>query len=213
MKRAGLWLGLIAMVTLIIWIAARPGNQSGQTNTNQTSAVESVSASDWVEGNHLAKTTLVEYSDLQCPACANYYPMVRQLAKDFAGSLAIAYRHFPLPQHQNGFAAAAAAEAAGKQGKFWEMHNLLFEKQKDWEFVADPTATFNDYAGQLGLDKNKFAADSGLVEIKQKISTSIASGTAAGVDATPTFFLNGQKITNPQNYNEFHQLISDALPK
>ena len=103
---------------------------SGSKPALLTSAV---SDSDWVKGNRSAPVVLVEYSDFQCPACAASAPLVKQLTEEFGNKIAFVYRHFPLPQHKNAYPAAQAAEAAGKQGKFWEMADLIFANQTKWE--------------------------------------------------------------------------------
>lgn len=166
-----------------------------QTPITGVLTTKEISPLDHVEGNKTASTTLVEYSDLQCPACAAYFPVVKEIAKTYAKDLAIVYRHFPLAQHKNGLAAAQAAEAAGKQGKFWEMHDILFTRQNDWAFLPDPTSTFAKYAAELSLDMVSFKRDINDPVLLKKINDDRASGLAARVQATPTFFLNGTALT------------------
>ncbi|TSC84289.1 MAG: DSBA oxidoreductase [Parcubacteria group bacterium Gr01-1014_13] len=172
--------------------------------------VKASDESDWIKGAPLkeAKVTLIEYSDFQCPACGAYYPMVKQLGQEFK-NLTIVYRHFPLPQHGNAKIAAQAAEAAGQQGKFWEMHNMLFDNQNTWSSSNFAVETFNAYAQTLGLDIDKFKADFNSEKTKTKISADYESGSSE-VDGTPTFFLNNKKIQNPQNYAEFRNIIQQA---
>ena len=88
---------------------------------------------DWIRGNRQAQTTLLEYGDYQCPSCATYNPLVKQIGEEFPDGLKIIYRHFPIPGHQNAIPSAKASEASGRQGKFWEMHDILYDRQKDWE--------------------------------------------------------------------------------
>ena len=173
-------------------------------------SVKAPDANDWVKGAPLkdAKVVLTEYSDFQCPACKAYYPYVKQLSQEFK-NLAIVYRNFPLSQHANAWPAAQAAHAAGKQGKFWEMHNMLFDNQDTWAKSASPELIFDAYAKTLGLDMAKFQADFNSSETKTKIQTDYTSGVNE-IDGTPTFFLNNQKIQNPQNYDEFRSIIEKA---
>ncbi len=173
-------------------------------------SVKSADATDWVKGAPLneAKVVLTEYADFQCPACAAYYPFVKQLGQEFK-NLSIVFRHFPLSQHANAREAAQAAEAAGKQGKFWEMHNLLFDNQDIWSQSSFAAETFNTYAQTLGLDMEKFKADFNSSETKTKIEADYQSGVSE-IDGTPTFFLNDKKIQNPQNYDEFRNIILQA---
>ncbi len=140
-------------------------------------------------GNSSASAYLVEFSDFQCPACGTFEPTVKSLTTKYADRLLFSYRHFPLPQHEQGQPAAMAAEAAGKQGKFWEMHTLLFKNQKS---LSD--AIYTELAQELDLDMVAFVKDSKDSSISAIISADTNSGTAIGVNATPTFFLNGVKL-------------------
>ncbi|MEK7596148.1 MAG: thioredoxin domain-containing protein [Patescibacteria group bacterium] len=169
-----------------------------------------VNESDWFKGGENAPAALVEYSDFQCPACASYAPLVRALAGEFGSGLKIVYRHFPLNQiHKNADLAARAAEAAGRQGKFWEMHDLIFDNQKQWSDARKTEAEkiFAELAEKLGLDAEKFSFDVQSEEIEKAVAEDLASGNASAVQGTPTFFLNGKKIQNPRSYEEFKKLI------
>ncbi len=182
-------------------------------------SVRAADETDWIKGAPLqgdgqqvgdtkSQVTLIEYSDFQCPACGAYYPLVKQLVKDFP-NLAVVYRHFPLQQHGNARIAAQAAEAAGMQGKFWEMHDLLFDGQRFWSEEKNAKDIFNTYAEKLGLNLEKFKADFDSSEVKNNIEADVQSGTAQ-IDGTPTFFLNNQKIQNPQSYEQFRGIIQQA---
>ncbi len=173
-------------------------------------SVKAPDANDWVKGAPLqdAKVTLIEYADFQCPACGAYYPYVKQLGQEFK-NLSIVFRNFPLSQHANAWPAAQAAQAAGQQGKFWEMHNMLFDNQDTWAGSASPEEIFNAYAQTLGLDMAKFKTDFNSSETKTKIQADYTGG-ASQIDGTPTFFLNNQKIKNPQSYDDFRSIIQQA---
>lgn len=165
--------------------------------------------SDWFKGGESAPATLVEYSDFQCPACASYAPLVKALAEEFGNNLKIVYRHFPLNQiHKNADLAARAAEAAGRQGKFWEMHDLIFDNQKQWSDSREAEKIFAGFAEKLGLDAEKFNFDVQSEEIEKAVAEDLASGNGSAVQGTPTFFLNNKKIQNPRSYDEFKKLIS-----
>lgn len=167
---------------------------------------------DWIKGSKEAKITLIEYSDFQCPACASYALIIRQLAEDFSDDLKIVYRHFPLiPNHKNALLAALAAEAAGKQGKFWEMHDRLFEKQGDWSEERDPKEKFILYAEELELDKDTFIKDFESNEVEEKVNRDLSLANSLSLNSTPSFFLNGEKIKNPQGYEEFKELIKSEI--
>ena len=192
-------------IALMAWMASK--NPAAQFVGG---TVKSATSTDWVKGAPLkdAKVTIIEYSDFQCPACGAYYPMVKQLGQEFK-NLAIVYRHFPLTQHANARPAAQAAEAAGRQGKFWEMHDMLFENQKYWSESRVVTDIFVAYAKTLGLDMEKFKNDFNSSAAKTKIESDYQSG-ASEIDGTPTFFLNDKKIQNPQSYDEFRTIIEQA---
>ncbi|OGN05468.1 MAG: hypothetical protein A2746_00110 [Candidatus Yanofskybacteria bacterium RIFCSPHIGHO2_01_FULL_44_22] len=173
--------------------------------------INAVSPSDWTKGNKEAKVVLVEYSDFQCPACAYYQPLFKKLSEEFGDKITFAYRHFPLRQHQNARLAAYAAEAAGRQNKFWEMHDLIFENQNRWENRGDAENIFTGYARTLGLDIDEFKNGLSSKEIKDKVENDYQSGIRSNVNATPTVFLNGEKIKVPPNYDELQNIINEAL--
>ncbi len=200
-----------AIVILLILIGLGALIYSGtKSRLEDMGSVSAISANDWAKGAANSKVSLIEYSDFQCPACASYFPIVKQVMERYGNEITFAYRHFPLPQHENAVAAAIAAEASGIQGKFWEMHDLLFENQTEWESLADAQPIFTTYATTLGLDLTKFAADSARSELETKVVTSAQQADNAGVSATPTFFLNGKKIM-PRNYDDFSSQIEAIL--
>lgn len=141
-------------------------------------------------GNKDAKTWLVEFSDFQCPACKAFASTVDELASKYPDTLYSAYRHFPLPQHPLSKKAAIAAEAAGAQGKFWEMDKLLFANQ---ESLSE--AKLTDLARELNIDMGAFASASSDPKIAALVEADIAYGNSLGINATPTFYLNGVKVT------------------
>ena len=156
--------------------------------------------------------TLVEYGDFQCPACGAYYPIVEQLKEKYADKITFQYRNFPLVAlHPNAMAAHKAAEAASRQGKFWEMYKLLYEQQKSWESSQNPGATFEAYAGQLGLDMDKYRTDVSSEDVNATIQADISAGKELNIQGTPGFVLDGKVIDNPKTVDAFDQLIQDAI--
>jgi protein-disulfide isomerase len=149
---------------------------------------------DIVRGN--GPVVLMEYSDFQCPACRAYAPIVEQVLSRRAESITFVYRHFPLPQHLNAYNSAQAAEAALKQGKFWEMYVKLFENQNDWANLSSSKAldVFKGYSSELGIDVAKFEVDYKDVTIKNKIKADYKSGVNAEVVGTPSFYVDGKKL-------------------
>lgn len=182
------------------------------SDTADMGVVPSVSESDWTKGNPDASVVLIEYSDFECPACKAYYQPVKRLTKEYGDRVLFVYRHFPLTNiHRHALSAAFAAEAAGRQGRFFEMHDILFERQSDWAGEADAEKLFFAYAEELTLDVEQFGADTDNKTILDAIEASYRDGLRAGVNGTPTFFLNGERIENPRNYEAFQKIIDSAL--
>lgn len=155
---------------------------------------------------------LVEYSDFQCPACAVYQPIVKQVMEEYSQQVTFVYRHFPLrSNHPNAQLAAQAAEAAGWQDKFWEMHDKLFAQQDQWSDLKDPTEQFIAYAGELDLAVEQFTSDLTSQEVINKVDDNYTSGLSAGVDSTPSFFINGTKIKAPTTLDGWRQVLDLEL--
>lgn len=210
-KKILFWVFGAGILGLIVWgmfaLISTP-----TTASNSSITMPKLDSTDITLGPKNAKVTLVEYADFQCPACSAYFPIVQKLHAEYQGKVLFAYRYFPLTNiHRNAMISAQAAQAANLQGKFWEMHDLLYQNQNAWAQQVDPTQTFVGYAKQLHLDTDKFLTDMSLDTTKKFINDKEDAGTTAGVNATPTFFLNGSSIVNPANYDEFKKLIDEKL--
>ncbi|OYP37519.1 Ig-like domain-containing protein [Rhodopirellula sp. MGV] len=175
-------------------------------------------ADDHFTGDTSAPVVLIEYMDLSCPHCASLHTVLKQLETEFAGELLVVRRHlllfnsstnsFVFPNSQE---AARVAEAAGQQGKFDEMVDLLFTNQDAWRSLADPTSVFNGYAQQLGLNMSQFASDQADSAIEARISRDRNTASSLGLNSTPSFFLNGQAISNPETLSAFRPIIQAEL--
>ena len=141
-----------------------------------------------------AKVHIEEFGDFQCPPCAMFHPILEKLEKEFPKDLRVTFRHFPLPNHQHALRAASATEAAGLQGKFWEMHALIYEHQQDWKDKFDVRPAFEGYAEQIGLDIARFNRDLGSPQVQQRILQDRKRAESLGVGGTPTVFLNGREV-------------------
>ena len=162
-----------------------------------------------------ASTTLVVFSDFQCPACARHHASLQKLREELGDTIQLSFRHFPLDTHTHAFLAALYAEAAGRQGKFWEMHDLLYEDQKEWENqqIGEIERTFTDYALSLGLNAEQLRTDLDDPELTEKVRQDKQGGKESGVKRTPTFFLNGKQISKPpRNYEDLKKLIEQERP-
>ena len=173
----------------------------------QTARDESGGIADHVSGNPDAKVILVEYGDFQCPACGDIHPLVKNVTKKHQGEVAFIFRSFPLPQlHPNARAASAAAEAAGLVGKYWQMHDLIFENQQEWEAAKadERTDIFAGYAEKIGIKKDEFIStlENKNEQINQKINYDQAVGKKAKVSGTPSFFLNGRQLDQSEIASE-----------
>jgi protein-disulfide isomerase len=174
----------------------------------------SISETDHVRGAKDGKVTLVEFGDFQCPACGTYESLVRQVTADNSATLKVVFRHFPLTQiHQNALSAAKASEAAALQGKFWEMHDILYDKQEEWSKGLKANDYFLTYATTIGLDTVKFTKDLGSKVIEDKILAEYKEGTVLGIQGTPTFFINGKMIETPRSLEAFNTLIKETVAK
>ncbi len=172
-------------------------------NNNETGKqlVPQVSARDHIQGKQDAPITLVEYADFECPACGTAYPAVKEVQQRLGDRMRFVFRNYPLEQHPHAEHAAEAAEAAGAQGKYWQMHDYLFEHQdalSDRELV--------DSARAVGLDSSRFVSDLEQGTYTGQIEEDIASGDQSGIEATPTFFINGQVYSGP--YDDAQALLA-----
>ncbi len=158
------------------------------------------------------RVTLVEFADLQCPACRTYHPVVKELLDIYPGDVRLIFKHFPLIAiHPNAMAAAIAAEAAGQQGKFFEFVDLAYEKQGEWASLPNPEDKFAELAKALGLDVNKFKSALSDNALEDKVEEQRNEGIKNGVQGTPSFFINGVKIENPKDLEAFKQLVDKTL--
>ena len=219
MKNSTAKLILGALVLIVMGGLAFNYLKAPGTETNGVSSVSEmtpISDLDWQKKGD-SGVVLTEYADFQCPACAAFHPIVKQLEAEYAGRVTFVYRHFPLAMHINAVPASLAAEAAGAQGKFFEMSSMLFENQQEWETSSNPNEIFVKYVAELGLDIDKFNQDVVRDDLRQKIVDSYKDGIKSKVNATPTFFLNGVKIETPRGTtiedvtNGFKSLIDSAI--
>lgn len=207
-------LGIVSAVIIVgaVFILSRGGNSI--TNTQVATNPQNIIRSDsYHEGSSSAKVTVVEFGDYQCPACGQAYPITKQMLSDYSSRINFVFRNFPLPQHQNAMIAAEAAEAAGAQNKFWQMHDKLYETQNDWSESSKPLDMFNSYAKDLGLDLSKFDSEVTSNKYQSKIQQDIDDGNSLSIDATPTFFINGEKTTGVPSYDSLKQLLDSDLAK
>ncbi len=196
------FVGIIAVTLAIIGIAvillSRPAKPIDKTVL--------ITPTTYTTGNINAPLWLVEFSDFECPACKVFFPTVETLISNNKETLLFAHRHFPLSQHQYALKTAIAAEAAGRQGKFWEMWKKLYEADVLSDEAIKKAAT------SLALDEGKFASDSADASLTTSIEKDVTLGESLGVTATPTFYLNGVKLT-VRTPEELKTKVEEALKK
>lgn len=207
-----LWTAAAAIGISIVLVIGFLLIRGGEPAERAPVALPPIIETDHVRGNRDAQVVLVEYFDFQCPACGAYAPIIKALEADYGERVAFVARYFPLPQHENGMTAALAAEAAGQQGKYWEMHDLLFANRETWSAASgSATEIFEGYAAQIGLDVAQFRADRASEVVRARVERDYQEGKTIGVDSTPSFFLNGVPLDNPRSIENFRALLDEAL--
>lgn len=211
--RIVLWSSVLGAIVLavagMVWLA-----QGGGQPKVYVPGLNEILADDHVFGKADSKVTLLEFADFECPACGEEYSTVKKLEDAYGDRVRFVYRNFPIPGHVNGIPAAYAAGAAGLQGKFFEMAGLLFMNQGTWAPMDSDTLakTIDSYARSLGLNMDKFHADLNSDTVKAKVDKDAQSGVKAGINSTPSFFLNGALIQS-RSYDEFKGELDKALAK
>jgi protein-disulfide isomerase len=192
---------LVAVVVAVVLMSQRASNNA-TVNENFNAAatptgprqVAAGAPDPYERGGAKASVTLEEFSDFQCPACGGLEPGLRKVVKDYGERVRLVFRNYPLPMHRYAFQAARAAEAAGQQGKFWEMHDVLYDNQKEWSDSMEPRVQFDSYATRLGLDVQRFKADIERQDLADRIKADVQRGNSLNVRGTPTVYLNGREL-------------------
>ncbi|MEZ4156409.1 MAG: thioredoxin domain-containing protein [Candidatus Paceibacterota bacterium] len=211
-KSTATWaITLLVIVGIVYGLVLLVRNSS----TNELIGVDtdlSIESTDWTIGEAEAPVQLIEFSDFQCPACAAYHSVVKQVISEYPSDVLFAYRHYPLSQiHPHAELAGRAAEAAGIQGKFWEMHDKLFETQASWSARASVKDLFVEFASELGLDVTRFEADIDSDEVKDAVEGEALQARALNLPGTPSFIVNGVYVQNPPSIDAFRAIIEDAI--
>lgn len=187
-----------------------------KTVTNDKGEKSTVTTSEHTLGKGTKKVTLLEYGDFQCPSCGQYFSITQEVIKKYGDQITFQFRNFPIPEiHPNAMAAHRAAEAAAKQDKFWEMHDMIYERQQLWSNSKNPVQMMEDYATELGLNIEQFKKDYQSAEVNAIINADLEAGKEKKVKGTPTFFLNGEEIdlSKLANVDDFNKLIDETIKK
>ena len=199
------------------WVMLRSSRQSSNSSVPTPDPALDVKGAEppHIRGNPNAPVTLEEFGDFQCPSCGSYYPELKKIEAEFGDRLRVIFRENPLvPPHEHALLAAQAAEAAGLQGedKFWAMHDKLYENQTTWTEEKDLVPVFVDYAKQIGLNPDQFMKDLNGEKVAQRLFQDGKRAHALGINATPSFFVNGKEAKGDQWKPEgLRQMIKDAL--
>jgi protein-disulfide isomerase len=198
--------------------AANTANSSAGNRTAATAPTQNPNAPAGAQppnmlGSPTATVTIEEFADFQCPTCAQVHTMMKSIQSTYGNRIKFIYRSFPLTQiHKNAQAAAIAAEAAGQQGRFWDMQNQLYTSQPAWSNLApaEANAAFAEYAGKLGLDVEKFKTDMLGMMTRKRVDDDVARARALGVNSTPTLYINNKNVPFEQMKLETLRAIIDA---
>lgn len=212
---------VIVLVAAVVgaWLFMRSSRQTtngnANANANSGSPVAEPKGAEppHVRGNASAPVTLEEFADFQCGACGGYYAELKKIETEFGDNLRVIFRERPLvPPHEHALIAAQAAEAAALQGRFWEMHDKLYENQATWVTITDLVPTFVDYAKQIGLNTDQFMKDLNGETVAARIFQDGKRAHAFGINSTPTFFVNGKEAKD-DNWKPagLREMIKQAL--
>jgi protein-disulfide isomerase len=213
--------GVLVAALIVGLIFYRSAQTENSTGTNETKNASNSAAlrlppgaePPHVRGNPNASVIIEEFADFQCPQCGRVYPVVKKIESDYGSRIGVIFRNRPLTDlHRNALAAAHAAEAAGLQNAFWEMHDALYEKQAEWSNAFDPRQLFAGYARQLGLDADRLLRDMDSTPVANRIIQDGRRADALRVNGTPTFFINGVEPTDMSNAG-LRAAIDGALQK
>jgi protein-disulfide isomerase len=205
---------LAAGAGLLITRCASACSIGGGTSDPAPNPTHEVPAAD---GGHVlgplnGTAVLEEYGDYECPACGDYFPVIEELIHRFPNQIRFEFHHFPLVAiHHNAMSAATAAEAAGEQNHFWEMHRILFLRQKEWARSSDSEIQFAAYAEEIGLDLDRFRQSLKSPAIEQRILADIQRAQDAKFSGTPTFRMNGKVVPLPATVDSFSTLVRAEL--
>jgi len=210
---------IAVIVGAVIALIAFGGTSEAPSSSLSREEILAVTETDYIKNSDTSvdelnkKVEIIEYGDFQCPACGAVYPIVQEALLGYEDDVAFVFRHFPLVSiHPNAMIAHRAAEAAGEQGKFFDMHDLLYERQQLWSTGDSADDIISVFAEELELNIDQYRETFNSSETLQKINTQLDAGQSIGVSATPTFFVNGEQLEqSPRSVEELRAIIEQAL--
>lgn len=203
-------IAIIICVVFIIGLILAVNQPDRPSNANQNTTDRLVGR--WPIGSESSPIRIIEFADFECPACAAAAPILNEVINKYGDKISLSFVHYSLPQHKRAMAAANAAEAAGEQGKFWAMAEILFARQLEWTTVDDFKPTFGRYSLQIGVDPSKILSAIGVGQYTQdRIDKDYLLGQKVGVNSTPTFMVNGQIYRGMLRLNYWEEIIQKRL--
>lgn len=215
-KRIILWGGLIVIMAIIVTVIIQIADDEENiepirtTETSEYSEILNVKEEDWTKGNPDANVIIIKYSDFQCPSCRFFAGWDNMLSDEYAEDVLFVSRYFPLRSFQHSLLAAKYAEAAGRQGHYWEMHDLIYINQRNWAGNYAETF-FSQYAESLDLDIAQFNEDLQDPEIEERIETDFGNGVQLRIQGVPSIFINGKQISLPNSLDAYRNLIESYM--
>jgi protein-disulfide isomerase len=208
-------LGVLLLAVAGGWLILRSSRQANKAAAPTPDPALQVQGAEppHIRGNPNATVTVEEFGDFQCPSCGAYYPELKKIEAEYGDKIKVIFREIPLvPMHEHALLAAQAAEAAGLQNKFWEMHDKLYENQTTWTEAKDLVPIFVDYAKQIGIDPDQFMKDLNSEKVATRIFQDGKRAHALNIRATPSIFVNGKEARDEQlRPDNLRQMINDAL--
>jgi protein-disulfide isomerase len=209
------WGVIVVIILVFVGIFALSGSKSDNSGSNGNSKnASSKQPTSHTKGTGTTGVKFVEYGDFECPYCEQYSTTVDSVVQEYGDRITFQFRNFPLTSlHRNAFAAARAAEAAGLQNKYWEMHDALYQASnwQDWTNASNPNKFFDTYAKQLGLNTAQFQKDFASNQVNDLINADMAEGNKLDITGTPTFFVDGKKVTINNTPDAFKKVIDAAI--
>jgi len=205
------------IVTAVALITFGSGYALYRSKLMASGATSGVAGGIHVRGKANAAVTIEEFGDFQCPPCGTMSGVLHKLGDQYGSRVRLIFHHFPLAVHAHAREAAIAAEAAHEQGKFWEMHDVLYKEQALWSKAPDVPALFNGYASSIGLDMERFKSDLLKPEVAARVEADQKLGTSRGVTSTPTLFVNNSVLPateiNPTGVQKAIEAALNPPPK
>lgn len=206
-------LGVLAVIVFVVFAIMNPKNDSASTNTTALTAQQQAQLKQGdSKGDPQSRVVVTEFGDFQCPACGAFEEELQaNVLPQYGSKINFVFKNFPLVNiHKNALSAAKAAQAAGAQGKFWEMHDTLYAKQDEWSELDDPQSKYESYAAAIGLDVSKFKSDMKSSAIASKIDKDSKLAEEIKIPGTPSFFVNGVLVTT-NTVSDLTNAIDKAL--